>query len=101
MSLLGALQLALGGEEFAGRVVRLVICPTNLQQAEFSAATTKFLIVTAEVSLRLWTYMIVIVQARWALSWLLANTPGLVVGVKFARLAPFAGKVVTRICRGK
>lgn len=30
VSLLGALQLALGGEELAGRVVRLVVRPTHL-----------------------------------------------------------------------
>lgn len=37
VSLLGALQLAFGGEEFAGRVVRLVVCATHLQTSESSA----------------------------------------------------------------
>lgn len=101
VSFLGALQLAFGGKEFAGCVVRLVVCPTNLQQQEFNTTATEFRIVTAEASSRLRTYMIVLIDARRALSRLLAHTPGLVVRVEFAHLATFAGKVVTRICRGK
>lgn len=101
VSFLGALQLAFGGKEFAGCVVRLVVCPTNLQQQEFSTTATEFRVVPAEASSRLRTYMIVLIHARRALSRLLAHTPGLVVRVEFAHLATFAGKVVTRICRGK
>lgn len=50
VSLLGALQLAFGGEEFAGRVVRLVVGPTNLEQCQSSARPRQLPVVTAEAS---------------------------------------------------